>query len=146
MPRAAGRIQDPQIPWVFPLPRLARRPIAQQVRAALGERRRAAAHLKPGPTKGIVGQELDDVPRREELIAHRELPAIPRSLALVPHPSPLLAGAEELVNPPERLVVVPDLGEVGRVDQREQLDHRLLPRPVERGLVPPIEESPDLGR
>ena len=50
--------------------------LADHVLALLGERRLRAAHLVPDAPKRVVNQELDDVPRGEELVAERQLVAV----------------------------------------------------------------------
>ena len=80
---------------------------------------RAAAHLRPCATERVVGQELHDVARREELVAHRQLTAVARRLALVAHLLALVAAVEELVDPADGLVLAPDAVELRRVEYFE---------------------------
>ena len=112
--------------------------------ADLGEPGVAAAHLPPGAPERVVDEELHDVARREELVAHGELTAVARRLALVAHLLPLLAAVEVLVDPADRLVVVPDAGELLGVEDLEQLVERRSARPDQARRIAPVEEDPDL--
>src|SRR5207247_410028 len=83
-----------------------------EVTAPHGEAATLAVHLKPRSPERVVDQKLDDVARREELIANGQLAAVARSLALLAHPFAFVARVEELVHPSYRLVLTPHAGEV----------------------------------
>ena len=78
-------------------------------------------HLEPGATKGVVDQELDDVARGEELVADRKLAAVARSLTRLAHGATFILAVEVLVDPADGLVFDPDRGELGRVQDLEQV-------------------------
>ena len=92
----------------------------------------------------VVDEELHDVARREELVAHGQLAAVARRLALVAHLLALVAAVEVLVDPTDRLVLAPDARELWVVEDREQLVERLPPRPDQARRITAIEEDPDL--
>ena len=119
MPGAAGRVEHAQVARVL---LRARRELlvglADQVLAPLGERGLRAAHLVPDAAERVVGEELDDVARREELVAHGQLAAVARRLALLAHLPALVLAVEELVDPADGLVLAPHAGELGGVQDR----------------------------
>ena len=62
-------------------------------------------HLVPDPAQRVVGQELDHVPGREELVAERQFIRVAGGLALLAGLIPQLLGREILVDPADRLVL-----------------------------------------
>ena len=115
MPGAAGGIEDAQVARILPRAwpdRLVSG--AHEVLAELGETRLSAVHLQPDAAERVVGEELDDVARREELVADGQLAAVARRLALVAHLLALFAAIEELVDPADRLVLAPDARQLRR--------------------------------
>ena len=98
---------------------------AHEVLAELGETRLFAVHLQPDAAERVVDEKLDDVARREELVAHGQLAAVARRLALVAHLLALFAAIEELVDPADRLVLAPDPRQLGGVqDGQQRLERR----------------------
>src|SRR6266567_5378402 len=57
------------------------------------------SHLIPDAAQGIVGEELDDVAGREELVTNGELSTVAGCLRLGPHLSALFIAVEVLVHP-----------------------------------------------
>jgi hypothetical protein len=109
VPAAAGGVEHAQIPRVFPGARAeGLAGLADQVLAPLGEGGVGVAHLVPDAPEGVVGEELDNVARREELVAHGQLAAVARRLALLAHRLALGLAVEELVDPADGLVLLPD--------------------------------------
>src|SRR5690606_24949675 len=103
--------------------------LADHVLARACKARLAVAHLVPDAAEGVVGEELHHVARREELVAHGQLPAVARRLALLAHLSPLVLSVEELVHPADGLVLTPHAGELGRIQDLEELVERRALRP-----------------
>lgn len=64
----------------------------------------ATRHLIPDAAQRVVGKELDDVARREELVADGQLAAVAWCRGFLPHPLPLLRSVEVLVNPADGFV------------------------------------------
>ena len=58
---------------------------ADEVAALVGEAGLAFGHLIPDAAEGVVGEELDDVARGKELVAHGELAGVARSGGGVAH-------------------------------------------------------------
>ncbi|MPN23077.1 hypothetical protein SDC9_170462 [bioreactor metagenome] len=69
----------------------------------------ALTHLVPDAPQCVVGEELDNVPRREELVADSQLPAVPRSLGGIPHGFAFFGRVEVLVDPSDGLVLGPEV-------------------------------------
>src|SRR5581483_3999422 len=100
--------------------------LANHILAPLAEVRVRTTHFVPDSTECVVGEELDDVAWREELVADRQLSAVAGRLALAHFPALVLA-VEELVNPPDRFVLAPYLSEFACVqDFKELLKRRAL--------------------
>lgn len=76
-------------------------------------------HFIPDAAEGVVGEELDDVARGEELVAHGELAGVARGGGGVAHGFALLLAVPVLVDPADGLVLGPE-GERGVVDAVEQ--------------------------
>ena len=112
----------------------------------LGEHRLRAAHLVPDAPERVVGEELDDVARREELVAHGQLAAVARRLALLAHLPALVLAVEELVDPADGLVLAPHAGELGGVQDLEELLEGRALRPEHARRIAPVEEDLHLGR
>ena len=89
---------------------------ADQVLAFVFEPRLALSHFVPDATEGVVGQELDDVAGREELVADGQFAAVARRLRGVPHRFAFFFGVEVLVDPADRFVFAPELIDLGIVD------------------------------
>ena len=116
-----------------------------QVLQAVGEAGAALAHLVPDAAERVVGQELDDVARREELVAHGELAAVARGRGFGAHLAALVLAVEVLVDPADGLVLLPDRGELGVVQDREEIGERLAPGPEQARGIAPVEEHADLA-
>ena len=147
VPAAAGGIEDAQVSRVLLRPRrefLAG--LADHVFASLRKRRVRAAHLVPDAAERVVGQELDDVAGREELVADRQFAAVARRLALLAHLPPLVLAVEILVDPADRLVLAPHPLQIVAVERREQPVERGLARPKRRSRVATVEQHLHLGR
>src|SRR5262249_13817613 len=102
------------------------------------------AHLVPDASERVVDEELDDVPRREELVAKRELVGGTRRLAGLAGVVAKLLWDGVLVDPADRLVLAPDGRNVGLV---EELDHALqagVRRKDDRLWEAPVEENAQL--
>ena len=97
---------------------VARRRSSHQVLAAARKRAVFAVHLEPDAPERVVGEKLDNVAGREELVADGELAAIARRLALLAHLRALVAAVEELVHPADGLVLAPHRRELGGVQDR----------------------------
>ena len=129
---AAGRIEDAQVTRVLPLARSRLLLFApHEVTAPLGEIAAITVHLEPRPPKRVVHEKLDDVSGREKLVANGQLATVARRLGStllgVPHGCPFFLGIEELVNPPDGLVLSPHLRKVPRVQSLKKqlrLGHR----------------------
>jgi hypothetical protein len=94
----------------------------------------------------VVGEELHHVARREELVAHRQLAAVARRLALLAHLAALVLAVEELVDPADGLVLAPHAGELGGVQDLEELLEGRALRPQHARRIAPVEEDLHLGR
>src|SRR5579863_3311771 len=85
----------------------------------------AHSHLVPDATQRIVGQEFDDVPRREELVAECEFIGITRSLATpflrVSRSVPQFLGREILVHPADGFVLRPDVGKCFLIEEAQHI-------------------------
>src|SRR5208283_3732639 len=55
--------------WLFALLQEDFRRTTDHIRALVFELRVAISHFVPNATEGVVGQKLDDVPRRKELVS-----------------------------------------------------------------------------
>ena len=129
MTAAAGRIEHAKVARIL---LRSRREVlaglAHHVLAALGERRLRVAHLVPDAAERVVGEELDDVARREELVADGKLAAIPgglrSALLWVAHRGAFFLGVEELIDPADGLVLAPDVGKLRAVQDFEELLER----------------------
>src|SRR5690606_2663559 len=82
----------------------------------------------------------------KELVAHGQLPAVARRLALLAHFSPLVLAVEELVNPADGLILAPHAGELGGVQDLEELLEGGALRPEHARRIAPVEEDLHLGR
>ena len=114
------RIENAHVARVLPrawLSRLISR--SDEVLAELGELRLLAVHLQPQPAECVVDEELHDVARSEELVAHGQFAAVARRLALVAHLLALFAAIEELVDPADRLVLAPNPRQIGSVEDAQ---------------------------
>src|SRR5271165_1623162 len=109
MSASACRIEHVQIAWVFLRAwcKLLSR-LAHHVLAPLCELSLRAAHLVPDAPECVVCEELDDISRREELIADSQLSAVARGLTLLAHLATFILPIEKLVDPADRLVFAPD--------------------------------------
>ena len=106
----------------------------------------AAAHLVPDAAERVVGEELDDVARREELVADRQLAAVARRLALLAHLPPLVLAVEELVDPADRLVLAPHVLQIvaverSRAARRTRSCAAKAPKPGRGGRTEPSPRS-----
>ena len=81
---------------------------ADEVAALLLELGFAPRHLIPDAAQRVVGEELDDVARREELVADGQLAAVARRGGFLAHLLPLRWIVEILVDPADRLVLAPE--------------------------------------
>ena len=79
------------------------------VAALVLKRRVPLPHLVPDAAQRVVGQELDHVPGREELIAEGQFVGVAWCLALLAGLIPKFLGREILVDPADGLVLRPDL-------------------------------------
>src|SRR4051794_40531528 len=82
---AASRVEDLEISRISLRTRRRSLPVPDQVLTALSQRCLPPAHLEPCATERVVGEELHNVARREELIAHRQFTAVAGGLALLTH-------------------------------------------------------------
>ena len=82
---------------------------ADEVAALLGEAGLAFGHLIPDAAEGVVGEELDDVARGEELVAHGELAGVARGGGGVAHGFALFLAVPVLVDPADGLVLGPEV-------------------------------------
>ncbi len=118
--------------------------IADHVLAPLGEGSLALVHLVPRTAEGIVGQELHHVARGEELVAEGELIGVSRRWTIFSCHVPKFLGREVLVDPPDRLITYPDIGERCCI----QLLHHRIDCPLRREeavcRISGGEENPDL--
>ena len=89
---------------------------ADEVAALLGEAGLAFGHLIPDAAEGVIGEELDDVARGKELVAHGELAGVARSGGGVAHGFALFFAVPVLVDPADGLVLGPDVGQIRVVD------------------------------
>ena len=120
--------------------------LSDHVLALLGEHGRGATHFVPDAAERVVGEELDDVARREELVAHSQLVAVARRLALLAHLAALVLPVEELVDPADGLVFAPHAGEFGGVHDLEELLERGALGPEHARGIAPVEENLYFGR
>ena len=81
---------------------------ADEVAAPLRRAGLALRHLVPDAAQRVVGEELDDVARREELVADGQLAAVARRGGFLAHLLPLGVVVEVLVDPANRLVLAPE--------------------------------------
>src|SRR5262245_57590827 len=95
--------------------------LADHVVAPVNEHRLHAAHLVPDATECVVREELDHVTRREELVADGQLAAVAWRLARLAHLPALILAVKELVDPAYGLVLAPHAGELGGVQDVEEL-------------------------
>ena len=94
---------------------------ADQVAALLLEPGLALGHLIPDTAEGVVGEELDDVARGEELVADGQLAAVARRGGFLAHLLPLGGVVVILVDPADGFVLGPEGIEVGGVEEVEQV-------------------------
>src|SRR5207244_1532429 len=87
-----------------------------EVATIVAQPRLTLAHLVPDPTERVVGEELDDVARREELVPDRQLTTVPWRRRFATHALALGWIVVVLVDPTNRLVFTPEGGEVLGVD------------------------------
>ena len=120
-------------------------PSTHQIRAEVHQDRRTAAHLVPDAPERVVRQELHHIAWREELVAHGELAAVARGLALGAHLLALVVAVEVLVDPADGFVLGPDGREVRRVQHRQQIGEGLPARPQQAPRVAPVEQDSDLS-
>ena len=145
MAGAAGRVEDLEVARILERSRGALVFEGNEVLATVGETGFAVGHLDPGAAECVVDEELDDVAGREELVADGELAAVPRCLALIAHPLSFFLAVEELVEPADRLVVVPDRRELGGVELAEHGLEGVAAGPEQAGGVVAVEEDLDFG-
>ena len=96
-------------------------PATHQIRAAVDEGGLATAHLVPGAAERVVHQEFDHVAGRVELVAEGQLVGVARRRAFLARYVALLLGRVVLVDPADRLVVLPYGAQLVAVDQRKHL-------------------------
>src|SRR5262245_27850788 len=121
MAATARRVEDPEVPRILLGPRLERLTRStDQILATVSERGPGVAHLVPDPAECVVGEELNHIPWRKELVANGQLATVSWGLALAAHLGPLVAGVEVLVDPADRLVLAPHVGECTLVEDGEQ--------------------------
>ena len=175
MARAAGGVQDPDIARVLPEAvgnenRLSQQFFLRQALMAFRGRRRSFAlgekdlvrssnhvtalfaelraslpHLVPGAAQRIIGEELNDISGREELVADGQLAAVARGGGGVAHGAALVLAVEILVDPADRLVLAPDARQLRSVEDIQQVEQGLPARPEQRGRVAAVEQHLDLG-
>ena len=87
--------------------------------------RLALHHLVPGTTQRVVGQELDNVERREELVADGQFTVVPWSQALLSHLGTLVIAIEVLIDPADGLVFAPHARKLRGVQDCQQFEQRL---------------------
>ena len=147
MAGATGRIEDAQVARVFP-GASSRPPLfaPHEVTAPHGEATALTVHFEPRPPERVVDEKLDDVARREELVANGQLATVARCLALLAHPLALVARVEELVHPPDGLVFTPHAEQVRCVQHFQQRLERHALRPEHRRRIPSVEEDLHLRR
>ena len=117
-----------------------------EVPALVAQSRVAAAHLVPRAPKGVVGQELHDVARGEELVAHCQFAAGARGGAGLAHAIAFGAVVVVLVDPPDRLILRPegrDLRGVEGIEKRCQARGRGEVAGLGGG---PVEEGGQINR
>ena len=85
---------------------------ADEVAALVGEAGLAFGHFIPDAAEGVVGEELDDVARGEELVAHGELARVAWCSRGVAHGFALFLAVPVLVDPAYGLVLGPERGDV----------------------------------
>ena len=125
-------------------------PFVQKVKIGLREKkvnfeaRLALHHLVPGATQGVVGQELDHVAGREELVAYGELTAVARGVAFSTHFLPLILAIEVLVDPADGFVFGPYVGKFRLPEDIEHGRQGTSAWPQQCGRITTIEQHPDL--
>ena len=97
---------------------------ADEVTALVGEAGLAFGHLIPDAAEGVVGEELDDVARGEELVAHGELAGVARGGGGVAHGFALFLAVPVLVDPADGLVLGPDAFHRFLVEEIQELFER----------------------
>ena len=105
------------------------------VAALVLELRVALPHLVPDAAQRVVGEELDDVAGREELVAEGQFIGVARGGALLADLIPQFLRREILVHPADGLVLGPDVLEVVAVEQGENVVQHPLRRKQPIGRV-----------
>ena len=114
------------------------------VAALVLEPRVPLPHLVPDAAQRVVGQELDHVAGREELVAEGQFVGVARGLALLAGLIPQFLGREVLVDPADGLVLRPDALQFLAVDQGEHVVEHPLRRIEPVGRVVGAEQDADL--
>jgi len=112
-----------------------------QITASILENRVSLAHLVPDAPQRIVREELHDVARGEELVADRQLPAVPRSLGRIPHGFAFFGRVEILVDPADGLVLGPEVRQFRLVELGEDVFHAALRGEHRRLGRHPVEQN-----
>ena len=135
-----GRIQNPQLTRItfhaFTFHALT----FDEIPALLRQPRLSAPHLPPQPAQGVVRQECHHVARRVELVAKGQLVAVARRAG---EPASLFAQfsrSEELVDPPDGLILGPGRFQGRIVEQSQHLLQARLRRKEDRGGQGSVEE------
>ena len=114
-----------------------------QIPAALIQSGLAFPHLVPDAPEGVVGEELDHIAGREELVTERELVGVARGLVLLARLIPEFLRGEVLIDPADGLVLGPDTVEVLTIDEGKHLIEHALRRVDAVGRVVGVEEDAD---
>src|ERR1039458_3402756 len=84
------------------------------------KRRLFPLHLEPQAPKRVIYQELHNISRGEELVAHGQFAAVARRLTLVAHFLALFAAIEELVDPSDCLILAPKSRQIRSIENGQQ--------------------------
>ena len=101
-------------------------------------------HLIPDAAQGIVGEELDDIAGREELVTNGEISTVAGCLRLGPHLSALFIAVEVLVHPANSFILLPDVGKLWRIEDGKEIEKCLASRPKKACRVTTIKENTHL--
>jgi len=116
---------------------------AYHITALVAEFRISPSHLVPHAAQRVVGQELDDVAGREELVAKGKFVGVAWRLAStslnVSRSISHFLWCEILIHPADGLIKFPDARQFGIVQQFKQLIQCLLPRVEPVGGIIGIE-------